>query len=443
MDVPETRYVTVDGAEVAYQVLGEGPLDLVFHHGMCHVDLQWDVAPEAAFLRALASFSRLILFDRRGTGASDRGSSDLLPTWEQWSEDLGAVLDAVGAERPAIFGEVEGGATAILFAATHPDRVSALVLGNASARMSVADDYQIGVPREFVDLMTLQYETSWGKPDHVPLAFPSFRDDEDATRSLSKLARAAATPRSAARQLRHVLVDMDVRQALSSIRVPTLIIQSRSPWPPTDHAQYLAEKIEGARLVEVPIEDYLYFAGEFEPVIAEVSEFLIGARPTRPADRVLTTLLFTDIAESTEVAARAGDKRWRSLLDAHDSFVRQQLRRFDGREINTTGDGFIAAFDGPGRAILCARAITQGATKLGINVRAGLHTGECEIRGTDLAGLAVHIAARVGARADPGQVLVSRTVADLVAGSGVVFEDRGEHDLKGVPGTWRLYAVER
>ena len=446
MRPPETRYVTVGDADVAYQVVGDGPIDLLFHHGMCHVDLQWDLAPEAAFLRALASFSRLILFDRRGTGASDRGSSPFLPTWEEWSEDLGAVLDAVGSERTAIFGEVDGAATAILYTATHPDRVSALILGNPSARHTIADDYPIGLPPEVADVWAAAFEAGWGTEELLRPSFPSLGDED--IQSLCKLTRAAATPRAAARQWRHTMADMDVREALSTIHVPTLVFQS--DWPPPalagqavglDHARYVAERISGARLIRVRIPDYVYFGGNFEPVIDEVAEFLTGVRPAPAVQRVLTTMLFTDIVESTNAAAAAGDRQWLTTLNAHDAFVREQLRAFRGQEISTTGDGFLAAFDGPGRAIQCARAITSGVGQLGVQVRAGLHTGECELRGTDLAGLAVHIAARVGALARGGEVLVSSTVKDLVAGSGFEFAHRGSQELKGVPGLWNLFEV--
>jgi class 3 adenylate cyclase/pimeloyl-ACP methyl ester carboxylesterase len=451
VQVPETHYAAVGDADVAYQVVGDGPVDLVFHHGLCHIDLQWDVPPEAAFLRALASFSRLILFDRRGTSASDRGSSEILPTWEEWSEDLRAVLDAVGSERAAIFGEAEGGATALLFAATHPERVSALILGNAWARLTVAEDYPMGGPAELADRWASVYEASWGKRELVLLGFPSLAGDDDTIASLCKLLRAAATPRAAARQIRHIIADLDVREALPSIHVPTLVLQSHGPPPSVEasivpsshaHARYLVDHITDARLVEIPIHDYLYFGGDFGPVIEEVAEFITGVRPRAAPDRILTTMLFTDIADSTRLAAQRGDQGWRRILDAHDQLVRQQLKNHQGREVKTTGDGFLAAFNGPGKAIRCAQAITKGAGRLGTEVRAGIHTGECEVRGEDLAGLAVHIAARVGALAQPCQVLVSRTVVDLVAGSGISFEDLGERQLKGVPGMWRLFAVE-
>jgi len=440
MEAPETRYVAVNDAEVAYQVIGDGPLDLVYHHGLCHIDLQWDVAPEAAFNSRLAAFSRLILFDRRGSGASERAARADLPTWEVWSEDLLAVLDAAGSERAAIFAEAEAGATAVLFAAAHPERVTALVLGNTQARCAIADDYPIGMDPDAIDTIVDLIAAGWGKDDFMALAFPGLTGDEPVLRSLARLCRAAATPRMAGALYRHIYTELDVRDMLGLIQAPTLVLHNES----TDRqrVRYLADHIPGTRMVEVPGHDLLFFGGDHDPVINEVAEFLTGQRPVVEVDRILTTVLFTDIVASTERAAAEGDQRWRGLLDAHDRAVRTELTRFRGREIKTTGDGFLASFDGPARAIHCARAIAEATHNLGINVRAGLHTGECEVRGDDLAGLAVHIAARVGALAGPQEVLVSSTVKDLVTGSGIVFRERGEHDLKGIPDSWRLFAVD-
>jgi class 3 adenylate cyclase len=440
MDAPETRYVPVGDTEVAYQILGDGPLDLVYHHGFCHLDLQWDVAPEAAFNRRLASFSRLILFDRRGSGASGRSPGGGFPTWEEWSEDLSAVLDAASSQTAAIFAEAEAGATAVLFAAAHPERVDALVLGNTQARWARAEDYPIGLSASDVDQIVEFVETTWGTPDALPLVFPSLAGDEPVMTSLARLLRAAATPRMAGALYRYIYDKLDVREALSLVQAPTLVLHNHIS--DTERARYLAEHIENARLVKVPGNDVLFFAGDHEPVVSEVAEFLTGQRPPVEVDRILTTVLFTDIVASTERVAAEGDHRWRSLLDAHDRAVRSQLSRFGGKEIKTTGDGFLASFDGPARAIRCAQAITQATGKLGIELRAGMHTGECEVRGGDLAGLAVHIAARVGALARPREVLVSSTVKDLVAGSGTEFRERGEQELRGVPGRWRLFAVE-
>jgi class 3 adenylate cyclase len=438
-EAPVTRYASVGGAQVAYQVVGDGPIDLVFNHGFCHLDLQWDVAPEAAFNRRLASFSRLILFDRRGTGASERTGSSMF-TWEEWADDLEAVLDAVGSPSAALFAETDAGPPAILFAATRPERVDALVLGNVSARLLVDDDYPFGWSHEEMEAILAGIEATWGQPDLVRSLFPSLAHDEASVQALSKLVRAAGTPAVIGRQFRYSYEHLDVRSMLKSVRVPTLVLQSPQPFAPPEMHRYVAEHIDGARLVELPGRDLLFFGGDQGPVIDEVIEFLTGERPDADPDRVLTTMLFTDIVASTDHAAAVGDRRWREVLDSHDELVREHLRRHRGREVNTTGDGFFASFDGPARAVRCAHAIVDAAGRLGIGLRAGVHTGECEVRGDDLAGLSVHIAARVGALSAPGEVLVSSTVHDLVIGSGLLFEPRGTHELRGVPGAWTLYA---
>jgi class 3 adenylate cyclase/pimeloyl-ACP methyl ester carboxylesterase len=439
--VPETSYVTVGDAEVAYQVIGDGPVDLVYHHGFCHVDLQWDVRVEAAFNRQLASFARVVLFDRRGTGASERSTPGQMPTWEDWSEDLRGVLDAVGIESAAIFAEAEAGATATLFAATHPGRVRALVLGNTAARYAESPEYPIGLSRGEIDLLVSSITDGWGWTDtwkdSLRLAFPGLASDESDVRALARLCRAAATPRLAKTVFRYVWEQLDVRDALPLIQVPTLVLHNQAEHREA-FARYLAEHITDARIVGVPGGDYLFFAGDYDPVINEVAAFLTGERPQVEIDRILTTVMFTDIVDSTRVAAEMGDQRWRATLDSHDRLVRDQLRHFRGQEVNTTGDGFVACFDGPARAVRCALAILQEARDLGIKIRSGLHTGECELRNGDIAGLAVHVAARVSSCAGPGDVFVSRTVADLVAGSGLTFHDRGDQVLKGVPGQWRI-----
>jgi class 3 adenylate cyclase len=440
MEAPETRYVAVGDADVAYQVVGEGPLDLLYCYGLGnHLELAWDVPGIAEFMSNLATFSRLIFFDRRGTGASDGVPLNAVPTWEEWTEDIVAVLDAVGSKRAAIFADEDGGPMAILFTAMHPDMVSAVILLNTSARYLEADDYPIGASPEAVDALVELIASGYGTLDFTRLLNPSSADDTERIQLLSRLIRSSATPRSAAAQFNHILRS-DVRHALPLIQVPTLVLHvSESPLLPIAHGRYIADHIDGARFVELPGGD-LGLPTDRQ-LLDEVAEFLTGERPVVEADRILTTVLFTDIVGSTERVASLGDQRWRSLLDAHDRTVRDQLRRFRGREIQTTGDGFVASFDGPARAVRCAQAVIETTGKLGIEVRTGLHTGECEIRGDDLGGLAVHIAARVGATARPGEVLVSSTVKDLVAGSGIEFEDRGEHQLKGVPGSWRLFAV--
>jgi class 3 adenylate cyclase/pimeloyl-ACP methyl ester carboxylesterase len=437
---PETRYVEVNGALVGYQVMGDGPIDLVLANGLgSNIDNVWDIPLAAALYRSLASISRYVLFDRRGTGVSDRISRGTPPTWEDWAEDMRAVLDAVGAQRAAVMAFYDTGPMAILFAATQPERVSELVLVNTGARFLRDDDYPFGLPTAAVDPLVATAERDWGTLEGARIAFPGRADDEEHMRLSAKSQRAGSSPRSAAEQFSYLVRHLDVREALPLIQAPTLVIHSKDIlWPRLEHGRYLAEHIPGAKLVEVSGGDVWLFDGLFE----EIAEFLTGERPMVTIDRILTTVLFTDIVGSTARAASVGDQRWRSLLDAHDRAVREQLRHFRGNEINTTGDGFVASFDGPARAIRCAQAINEATQNLGVDVRVGLHTGECEIRGDDLAGLTVHIAGRVAAAAKPDEVLVSSTVKDLIAGSGITFEDRGEHKLKGVPDTWRLYAVQ-
>jgi class 3 adenylate cyclase len=443
---PSTRYATVGNAEVAYQVIGDGPVDLVYHHGLCHVDLQWDIRAEAAFNEHLASFARVVLFDRRGTGASERGTPGEVPTWEDWSEDLRGVLDAVGIESAAIFAEAEAGATAILFAATYPGRVRALVLANTAARYAESPDYPVGLSQPEIELLVSSTTDGWGSTDawmdSVRSAFRALRLDESELRAIARLCRAAATPRLARTMFRYVYERLDVREALPLVQAPTLVIHDQAGHREA-FARYLVEHITDAQIVGVPGENFLFFAGDYEPVINEVAAFLTGEPPQVEIDRILTTVMFTDIVDSTRVAAEMGDQRWRAILDSHDRLVRGQLRRFRGEEVNTTGDGFVARFDGPARAVRCALAITHEARDLGIEIRSGLHTGECELRNGDIAGLAVHVAARISSRAEPSDVLVSRTVADLVAGAGLAFADRGDHVLKGVPGEWRILAATK
>ena len=440
MDAPETRYVAVGDADVAYQVLGEAPLDLLFCYGLgSHIELNWQVPTIAEFYGRLASFSRLIIFDRRGTGASDGVPRNVVPTLEEWTEDMAAVLDAAGSARTAILATIDTGPIAILYTAMHPERVSALVLLNTAARFIEAEDYPIGASPETVDALVEMVGAGWGTPEFLALANPSA--DQEFLRLTAQVLRASATPRTAASQYNNVLRN-DVRQALPLIQVPTLVLHVKEqPFTPVDLGHYLAEHIDGATFVELPGGD-LSFTPANQVVADQVAEFLTGERPVVEVERILTTVLFTDIVGSTERAASIGDHRWRALLDAHDRTVRDQLRRFRGREINTTGDGFFASFDGPARAIRSAQAIAEATARLGVELRVGLHTGECEVRGDDLGGLAVHIAARVGALAGPGEVLVSGTVKDLVVGSGIEFDDRGENELKGVPGVWRLFTVK-
>ena len=443
MDVGETRYVAVGDADVAYRVVGDGPLDVLYFYGLgSHFEHFLEMPLYEAFLARLTSFSRLILFDRRGTGGSDAVPLQAIRTWEEWTEDVQAVLGAVGSRRAAVFAAVDAGPIAILFAAMHPELVSALVLFNSTARYMVADDYPAGLSPEVVDLIVEGVRAAWGTPDAVRAVNPGMSANAEFVADLARQFRSAATPLTAAAQYEYILRSLDIREALPLIQAPTLIIHVRDCLlPPIEHGRYLAGHIAGATLVELPGADVAVIANG-DAVADEVAEFLTGEPPPVAIERILTTVLFTDIVGSTQRAAVLGDQSWRALLDAHDRVVRDKLRRFRGREINTTGDGFVAAFDGPAQCIRCATAIVEAAGKLGIRLRAGLHTGECEVRGDDLGGLAVHIAARVGALAAPGEVLVSGTVKDLVVGSGIEFSERGEHQLKGVPGTWKLFAVQ-
>jgi class 3 adenylate cyclase/alpha-beta hydrolase superfamily lysophospholipase len=430
--------VDVGGAEVAYQIVGQGPPDVVWVTGFGHVDLQWEEPVLAAFLERLASFSRLIRFDRRGTGASDAIPDGAMPTWEEWADDMRAVLDATGSEQSAVLAVGDSGPIGLLFTAMQPERVSALILANSTARRLRADDYPMGVPPEAVDDLVEMRKATWGTPDLVPMSFPNRANDPEFVQWIAKLMRASATPRSAAAQFRYIMESLDARHALPLIRVPTLVLHTEDNlFYSLEEGRYLADHIVGAKFVELPGGDH--WLPSSPTAIEEIVEFLTGERPEVEVDRILTTLLFTDVVGSTERAAALGDQAWRSLLDAHDRTVRDHLRRFRGKEINTTGDGFLASFDGPARAIRCALAMAEATRPLGIDLHLGLHTGECEVRGDDLGGLAVHIAARVASLAGPGEVLVSSTVKDLVVGSRIDFVDRGEHELKGVPGSWLLY----
>jgi class 3 adenylate cyclase/pimeloyl-ACP methyl ester carboxylesterase len=441
MEPPETRYVAVGDADVAYQVLGDGPVDLLYCLGLgSHVEGFWEHPVDAQFLIRLASFSRLILFDRRGTGASDGVPLSAMPTWEEWSEDIAAVMNGAGSKQAAILAMLDAGGLAMLFAAMHPERVSALVLVNAGARYIEADDYPIGVSPDVVDSLVAMTASAWGTSELARLANPSMSDDVEYVRHAARMERSSATPRAAAAQYANIL-RADVRQALPLIQAPTMVFNVKeNPITPIELGRYVADHINGATFVEVPGGDMTLTPANYW-VIDEIAAFLTGERLVVEADRILTTVLFTDIVGSTQQVASLGDQAWKRVLDAHDRLVRDELRHYRGREVNTTGDGFVANFDGPARAIRCAQSIIGKAQSLGIELRTGLHTGECEVRGEDLGGLAVHIAARVGTVAQPGEVLVSSTVKDLVAGSGIAFEDRGDHGLKGVPGSWRLYAV--
>jgi class 3 adenylate cyclase len=440
--IPETKYARSANLHIAYQVVGDGALDLVFVHGwISHIEHLWEEPSIARFLRRLASFSRLILLDKRGTGLSDPVSLDELPTLEQRMDDVRAVMDAAGSGRAALLGTSEAGALNLLFAGTHPDRTAALILLNSYARLAWSPDYPFGIPADAADALLDTIENGWGTGVAFEALVASQADNEAMRRWWARYQRLAASPGAAVTLLRRAF-DTDARAVLPMIAVPTLILhRAGDPFSGPDHGRYLAQHIRGARYVELSGGDHLFFAEDADPLLAEIQEFLTGVREGGEAERVLATVLFVDIVGSTEHAVRLGDRRWRDLLDAYYRAVRGELVRFRGREIDTAGDGLFAMFDGPARAIRCACAVRDAVRPLGLAVRVGVHTGECEVIGAKIGGLAVHIGARVTAAAGVGDVLVSSTVKDLVAGSGLRFEDRGTHALKGVPGDWRLFAV--
>jgi class 3 adenylate cyclase len=435
LTLPETRYArAADGTRVAYQVHGEGPLDLVAAFGPAsHLEIVWEPAAAARLLDRLGSFARVIRFDRRGTGLSDPTSAP--PTVDEYADDMLAVLDEVGAERPALYGEGDAGRMCASFASAHPERTAALVLfGTSASGASV-------ITPERRDLILDIIEEHWGEGGFLPMFGPSVADDQAFQRWWARFERGAAT-HAAARALLEVGSRTDVSEALADIRVPTLVLH-RSGDTLVDVAlgREVAEQIPGARFVELPGIDNIGFLGDSDALLDEVEEFLTGDRRPRAPERVLATVLFTDIVQATDRAAQIGDRRWRDLLDEHDTIVRAQLERFGGREVKTIGDGFLASFELASAAVQCACAIRAGVAELGLELRAGLHTGECELIGDDLGGLGVHIGARVAAIAEPGEVLVSSTVCQAAAGSDCEFRARGRHRLKGVPGRWQLYAA--
>jgi len=444
----ETRYARSGDVSIAYQVTGDGPFDVVFVPGfLSHVELAWDVPGMAAYNRRLASFCRLIRFDKRGTGMSDRVSG--VPTLETRMDDVRAVMDATGCERAALIGLSEGGPMSILFAATYPERAWALALCGTFARVRWAPDYPIGASDEEARRDDEEIEQRWGEPEEA-LALarevaPESSDDE--LQAFATMIRQSASP-GAALALNRMNDEIDVRDVLPAIRVPTLVLNREGEHPfIRQGSAYLAQHIAGARYVELPGSSHAPFAGDSESYVRAIEGFLQEAWAEEASaepepDRVLATILFTDIVGSTAKAVELGDARWRELLEQHHATVRRLLLRHRGTELDTAGDGFFASFDGPARGIRCARAITESVRDLGIEVRAGLHTGECERMNSKVGGIAVHIGARVAAEAGPGEVVVSSTVKDLVAGSGIAFHDRGAAELKGVPGEWRLFAVE-
>jgi class 3 adenylate cyclase len=435
-EVPETHFADTPGGRIAYQVVGDGPIDvLVDHSPFFPIDLMWDEPSLVRFLDRLSSFSRHVWFDPRGRGASDR-----LPRVEERyrfaetiADDMLALIDHLGLEQVSVVG---ASPWVILFAAAHPERTKALVLINAGARTLGPRGALPTDEAEFLE----RFRREWGTGAWLDRLAPGVAGDARLRRWLGRSQRLLYTPDEALRRLQAASA-VDLRPALASVQVPTLFVCRRgiaSAAQVRDDAQHLRE----SKLVELPGEDFMFFVGDTAPMLDAIEEFLTGQLPAHHSDRVLATVLFTDIVGSTAHAARVGDRRWKELLAAHDALVGAEVVRYRGRKVKSTGDGVLATFDGPGRAIRCACAIRESVRSLGIEVRAGLHTGELELRGDDVAGVAVHIGARVSALARAKEVLVSSTVKDLVAGSGIEFDDRGEHELKGVPGSWRLFAVE-
>ena len=442
--VSETQYAKKGDAHIAYQIVGDGPLDIVLvSTWFSHVEARWELPGYVHYLRRLSSFSRLVSFDKYGIGLSDPIPAKELPPLEDWMDDVSAVMDAVGLERAAIVGAGEASPMAELFAATYPERTTALVLLNATARISAAPSYEIGAPPEVREGMVSMTEQTWGRGDLIAAINPSLAGDSAALDAWGRFLRLSASPATAAAVMR-MLFELDVRDVLPAISVPTLVVHREdNPIVTVEQGRYVADHIEGARFVAVPGADYGLALGDVDVLIDEVEEFLTGSRPAHPTDRVLATVLFTDIVDSTPRAAELGDARWREVLERHDELARAEVARFGGAIADFTGDGLLASFDGPARAVRCAFALRDRMRTLGLEIRSGLHTGEVERRGENMAGIGVHIAARVVALGGAGEVLVSRTVRDLVTGSGLTFVERGTHTLKGVPDQWEiLEAIE-
>jgi pimeloyl-ACP methyl ester carboxylesterase len=441
-DIPKTRYAKSSGVNIAYQVIGEGPRDLVYVPGwLSNVEMMWENPMLARFLRRLASFSRLIVFDKRGTGLSDRVAE--LPTLEQRMDDVRAVMDAVGSARAALFGHSEGACMCMLFAATYPERTVALITYGAFAKRLRSDDYPWAPTLEERLLGAEELERTWGEPKVADLAYyaPSVADNVSFQEWLDSYFRRSASPKAAADLLR-MNSYTDVREVLPSVRVPTLVLQAVGDRDVQSvEGRYIASHIAGAKYVEFPSGDHFFWASYQEEILAEIQDLLTGVRPPPGHDRILATVLFTDIVEGTKKAAALGDRRWRDLLESHHALVRAELARYRGTEQDTAGDGFYVAFDGPARAVRCAFAVRDGVRRLGLEIRAGVHTGECEVLAGKLGGIAAIIGARVKDLAGGGEVLATSTVRDLVSGSGLTFAERGAHALKGVPGEWRLFSV--
>jgi class 3 adenylate cyclase/pimeloyl-ACP methyl ester carboxylesterase len=433
---PPVHYAKAGEVNIAYRVLGDGPLDLVWVPGLSsNLEMQWEEPIYFQWMQRFAAFSRLIAFDKRGMGLSDRNVG--APTLEERMDDVRAVMDAVGSKKAALLGDSEGGPMSILFAATYPERTVALVLVGTGACVRRDIDYPYGCEEAMAELYRI-VDRAWGTGESLRIFGQSLLDYEPYREYHGRMERASGSP-GTIRAMMDTFLDIDVRAVLPSISVPTLVVHTTDDaCVPIDNGRYLAEHIAGAQFIEMPGEHEVFDIFQFAD---DVERFLTGRLPAHHSDRVLVTVLLTDIAGSTEFLAQVGDRRWKELLAAHDALVEAEVEQFRGRMVRSTGDGILATFDGPGRAIRCGCAIKEAVRSLGIDVRAGIHSGEIELQGDDVAGMAVHIGARVSALAGAGDVFVSSTVKDLVAGSGIDFEDRGEHELKGVPGSWKIYAV--
>jgi pimeloyl-ACP methyl ester carboxylesterase len=439
--IPQTRYAKApDGTSIAYQVVGEGPVDLVYATGIwSNVEIMWEHPLWAHFLKRLVKFSRLILFDMRGVGLSDRGPEP--PVLELQRDDVAAVMDAAGSEEAIVFGGARAATMAMLFAATHPERTKALILYAPVAKTVSTPDFPHGKSAEEQAMFFARFLVETGTGKNLELQGPSVAADERFVEWWARFERLVASP-SAYEELARIFTEVDVREVLPSIHVPTLVIHREGDRIVLERqARYVADQIENATLVELPGEDHLPFVADADAILDEVERFVTGRMPIRQIDTVLATVLFTDIVDSTRRQAELGDVGWKDLVERHHAIVRDLLVTHRGEEQDTAGDGFFVRFDGPARAIRCAQSIVESVRSLGIEVRAGLHTGECEIVDGKAGGIAVSIGARVMANAGPSEVLVSQTVKDLVAGSGLAFKDAGEHELKGVPDRWRLYRV--
>jgi class 3 adenylate cyclase/pimeloyl-ACP methyl ester carboxylesterase len=441
VEIPETRYArTVDGVHIAYQIVGDGPIDFVYVGPWAtHIEYRWELPRYASYLRRLASFSRLILFDKRGSGMSDPVPADELPDLETRMDDIRAVMDEVGSRRAVIYGASESGMLDLLFAATHPERTLALVIHGSYPSARWEPDAPWGWRAdEFAERLE-EIERMWGTQDFIRREFPSIATDAPLVRWFATYIRRSMSP-GAAVTAELMEYETDVRDVLPAIHVPTLILHRVEDDPEAN--RYMAERISGAEYVALPGSEHIPYLGDQDGVLVEIERFIKGVQTEEASlDRVLATVLFTDIVGSTEKAVELGDGTWRKLVEEHHATVRRLLARYRGTEVDTAGDGFFASFDGPARAIRCAQAIKEAIARLGLDIRAGLHTGECESIGGKIGGIAVVIGSRVGALAGPGEVLVSQTVKDLVAGSGLTFEDAGERELKGIPDRWHLYRV--